>query len=420
MSVQAKIETKNEITYKTLLKEKQYVKNLIAKLISRFGDSLDTIAYSWMVYELTGSKTMMATLFAVNGIPNLLFGMFAGVFAGYHSKKKIIFTCDMARGLTVLLTAILLLTNTIKPWYLYVLTFFNSTFETFRAPSASSMYSMVLDKEKLDYGMSLDSTLVRIAELSGFSLAAIFISTIGTGGTIVIDSMTFFISGFIIITIKYQDLIKKEAMTMGGSFKDLKDGFKYLLESKIVLNMCLIACFINFIFVPFNSMQAPYVKEILNRGVEALSFISVPLLLGMIIMGVLYPKLKKVISGFYTIILGGGFLGISYLLLSQLGRLSDSIYLLPLLATCSFLMGIGIVFMSTTIQIGLMTLIDKEFFPRVVSIFNVIGLCATPLGGFLVGVLCKIYNLSQLFLGISIIISALTLLQLFNKELKKL
>lgn len=52
MSVQVKIETKNEITYKTLLKEKQYVKNLIAKLISRFGDSLDTIIFRYFNYNI--------------------------------------------------------------------------------------------------------------------------------------------------------------------------------------------------------------------------------------------------------------------------------------------------------------------------------------------------------------------------------
>lgn len=46
---------------------------LLARVISRFGDSIDSIAYSWMVYMLTGSKVLMGTLFALNYVPNLLF-----------------------------------------------------------------------------------------------------------------------------------------------------------------------------------------------------------------------------------------------------------------------------------------------------------------------------------------------------------
>ncbi|MFD3158852.1 MFS transporter (plasmid) [Haloimpatiens sp. FM7330] len=418
--MKTQLSTTNQICYKSLLQEKEYIKNLTAKFVSRFGDSLDCIAYSWMVYELTGSKVLMASLFAVNGIPNIIFGMIGGVFVGYHSKKKIMFFCDIGRGITVFLTAILFMLNLLKPWYLYIFTFMNSTFESFRSPSATSLYSMILDKEKFDYGISLDNTLVRIAEIVGYSMAAVFIALIGIGGTIIIDSLTFFICGSIIITIKYKDLIKKETMTFKSGFVDLKQGFKYLLHSKLILYICIFSAGINIFFVPFNSMQAPYVTEILHKGPEALSIMSVPFLAGMICAGISFPKIKKKISGFYTFILGGSLLGINYFALSRLGKISEYSFVLILLGFFCFFMGIGVILMNTTMQVAFMKNVDKEFLPRVAATFNALALCATPIGGFIVGGLCTVMSLSQLFMDVSITVIILSLSQLFNKELKKI
>lgn len=41
---------------KELTVSKAFTYLLLARIISRFGDSIDSIAYSWMVYMLTGPR----------------------------------------------------------------------------------------------------------------------------------------------------------------------------------------------------------------------------------------------------------------------------------------------------------------------------------------------------------------------------
>lgn len=38
--------------YRVLLSEKQFLKLILANVVSRFGDSLDVIAYTWIIYEV--------------------------------------------------------------------------------------------------------------------------------------------------------------------------------------------------------------------------------------------------------------------------------------------------------------------------------------------------------------------------------
>lgn len=46
------MEQNEKIGYKDIFKQKEYMKMMVAALINRFGDSIDAIASTWIVYEL--------------------------------------------------------------------------------------------------------------------------------------------------------------------------------------------------------------------------------------------------------------------------------------------------------------------------------------------------------------------------------
>ena len=54
--------------YKFLSKEPEFAKLLVANTINRFGDSVDVVAYMWLIYELTGSAAWSAFIYAINKI----------------------------------------------------------------------------------------------------------------------------------------------------------------------------------------------------------------------------------------------------------------------------------------------------------------------------------------------------------------
>lgn len=51
---------------------------LVANVISRFGDSIDSIAFTWLVYQVTESAAWSAAMFAMNQLPGVLVQPFAG------------------------------------------------------------------------------------------------------------------------------------------------------------------------------------------------------------------------------------------------------------------------------------------------------------------------------------------------------
>ena len=67
--------------YAKLWYEGNYLKELVGAALSRLGDGVDTIAFAILVYHITGSTLLVATLFAVNGLPNLIFGI------SFHAQR---------------------------------------------------------------------------------------------------------------------------------------------------------------------------------------------------------------------------------------------------------------------------------------------------------------------------------------------
>ena len=57
--------------YGKLFKNANYRKDLASTIVNRFGDSVDAIASSWIVYELTGQAAWSAIIYAINRLPTI-------------------------------------------------------------------------------------------------------------------------------------------------------------------------------------------------------------------------------------------------------------------------------------------------------------------------------------------------------------
>lgn len=410
-----------KITYSSLLSEKQFLKLSLAKWISRFGDAIDTVAFSWMVYQLTGSSVMIAALYGVNSLPSILFSLMGGTAASYFKKKNMVFVCDIGRGIVTLVVAVMFFMGYLRPWHLFIFTVMNSTFEAFRGPASTMLTKLSIAEEKLDYGISLDSSVSNIIDLVGLGTAGFVIGFFGVSGAVIIDAVTFLLCGFIIISMKVSgDKISKDKLNFSNYADNFKEGIKYFAKDKLILSISVLGAVLMFLFVPFNSLMSPYVAEVLKKGPEGLSVIGITLTVGTILGSILFGFLKSRLKSRYIFIAGGILIGIGYTCVSFLGIINDFKYLYGILGILVIIMGIGIPLFNIPISVALMRNVDEEYIPRVTAIFNTMALCATPLGAMVCGIMVSVIPVSLLYLFCGIVVSIMIISQLFNKNLKKL
>ena len=156
-----------KIGYKDVLTQEEYLKNVVANSISRFGDSIDAIAFTWLVYAITGSAAWSAIVFAVNQLPSVIIQPFVGPIVEGMNKKKVMIVTDLIRGIIVIGLAVLHLTECLNPWVLLAFTFCNSTVEAFSMPAFTAIVPKIIEEKYYTYGSSLSSTVSTIVQLIG-------------------------------------------------------------------------------------------------------------------------------------------------------------------------------------------------------------------------------------------------------------
>lgn len=404
-------------SYKDLKTEKEYWKLFVANTISRLGDSIDAIAYSWMAYEITNSASWLAIIIGVNAIPTILFQPLVGALVERINQKKLMVLTDLGRGLIVFLTALFLITGDLTAWILLIFTFLNSTLEAFRMPAGMAVYPKIISKEKYTLATSLNQSISQIAQIIGMAATGFIIGLMGTGGAIMIDATTFIISGIILSFLKLKQSTSSEKMEL--SFKnyviDLKEGLHYFKSHKLVLVICLLGSLMNVIVFPIGSFQAVYINDTLGLAAIALSVSSIAFSLGMALTSYLYPKMSKHIPRYKLFLGSWGVLMVLLIALSLNGPHFIPTVIWIMLFLTFFLSGCSLALLNIAANVSFMEHVEENYLARIGGLFNSMVMLATPIASFFFALIAKFLNISQIFLLTGISGMILLIVMCFNQ-----
>ena len=261
-------DTKNKI-----LKESEYRKLLFSNLINRFGDSVESIAFTWVVYQITNSAAWSAIIFALNMLPNVIVQPFAGVIVEKMNKKLVVIATHFLRALLITLFIILFKLDYVNPLILSCFTLIITTVESFNLPTGTAFTAQVIKREDINAGISLNSAFANAASLVGSGAAGFIIAKLGVEAAMFIDVSTFIIAAILI------GLIKEASNTVSndtdstknnssGYIKMLKEGIVYVFKTPILRNFCIICITLNCMLIPLSALKAPIVNDISVWGVS--------------------------------------------------------------------------------------------------------------------------------------------------------
>lgn len=393
--------------YEMLKTQTQFLKMIVANIINRFGDSVDAIAFTWLVFELTHSPAWSTIIFGLNMVPTIFLQPFCGALVEKLKKKNIMVLCDIARGIAVCIIAYCYILHILQPWMLLAITIFNSTVEAFRVPAGVAIIPKLLNKEHYNSGVAMNTSLSRVFELLGTACAGVIIAILGVSGAILIDAITFFLSAFCIGCIHYKDEIVKAKISITSYFVTLKEGFTYIISTKVVIVVCIVGACMNMMTVPMNSFMPAYIDGVLHAGSEMLSGINMSITLGMIVGSFLYPIVTKMITRRRMIIVSTLFIGVFYVGMIYIPELvSNKLLINGLVLIMNFILGVSVAVLNTSISVLIMTLVDENYLARVSGVFGAGLMAMIPIASLSITFALQLTS----FISIMIIIGGMTVI----------
>jgi MFS family permease len=410
-------EHKNKIGYKDIFKQTKYMKTIFAAVINKFGDSIDSIAFVWLVYQVTQSAAWSAIIFGVNRIPTIFLQPFAGAVIEKKNKKYIMIVTDIIRGICVGFVATALIMGFLNQWILLASTVVISCAEAFRMPASTALIPKLLDEKYYEFGLSLNTSVCGAAELIGLGAAGVIISVFSVSAAIYIDMITFFISALIILTLKIKERnYNNDKINVNYHINNLKSGFFYMKTKPALIYFAILGVFLNGVIVPFNSLQAPLINEVLNESEIMLSVIGIALTMGITAGASIYPYVSRKLQGHTFVGLGGYSFGIYYFTFVLAGKYIDSkIILYIIISVVSFLTGIAISLSNSYVNIEFIKNIKEDYLARVSAILGAVCTAAIPIVSIIVSILVKNISIEVLFI-ISGVLSIIIGIFLCNKK----
>ncbi len=159
--------------------------------VSLTGTWMQTVAQSWLVYELTGSASLLGAVIAVQTLPTLVLGPYGGVVADRLDKRRLLIGLQSAMGVQALALGLLTVTGTVALWQVFVLAGLLGLNRAFESPARQAFVLEMVGPDDLRNAVSLNSVLTNVARAFGPAVAGVVITAGGTGVCFLVNAASF-------------------------------------------------------------------------------------------------------------------------------------------------------------------------------------------------------------------------------------
>src|SRR5512145_303715 len=166
----------------------------LGQLASLIGSGLTRFALAIWVYQRTGSITQLALLSFFPELVLIVLSPLAGVLVDRWDRRSAMLLGDAGAGLSTLLIALLLLTDQLAPWHIYVLVTVNSGLSILHWTAYSAALTGLVPKHQFGRANGMIQLGQAVGQLISPVLGGVLIIAIQLQGIIIIDMLTFFIA----------------------------------------------------------------------------------------------------------------------------------------------------------------------------------------------------------------------------------
>jgi MFS family permease len=204
---------------------------------SLVGTWMQTVAQSFLVLHLTGSGFDVGLVVAVQTLPVLLLGPYAGVVADRVDKRKLMIVLQSLMGLQALVFGVLTLTHVITLWQIGILAVILGLNNTFENPARQTFVMDMVGPKDLRNAVTLNSVLVNVARAVGPAAAGIIIAAGGYGVCFLVNAASFVAVVASLLRMKVSALSPSEPTKRGRG--QLREGLRYV-KSEVGLAIPLV------------------------------------------------------------------------------------------------------------------------------------------------------------------------------------
>jgi MFS transporter, DHA3 family, macrolide efflux protein len=185
-----------------LLRRPDFRRLYLAVAASELGDSLHYIALMWFALDAGGPLGVVAVRLA-DSIPALVFGLHGGIAADRWSRKRLMVSADVARGIVLAPVAAAGLAGALPLWGLVVAAAALETATSYFAPAYGATVPSLVERENVQRANALVQATAQALSIGGWAVAAAFLTFMPVSVFFAVNAASFLVSGALISRLRH-------------------------------------------------------------------------------------------------------------------------------------------------------------------------------------------------------------------------
>jgi DHA3 family macrolide efflux protein-like MFS transporter len=185
-----------------LLRVGDFRRLFLAVAASELGDSLHYIALMWFALDAGGPLGVVAVRLA-DSVPAILFGLHGGLAADRFSRKRLMVSADLVRGVVLVPVAVAGLAGALPLWGLVVAAAVLETATSYFAPAYGATVPTLVERENVQRANALVQATVQALSIGGWAVAAALLTFMPVSVFFAVNAASFFASAALIARLRH-------------------------------------------------------------------------------------------------------------------------------------------------------------------------------------------------------------------------
>jgi MFS transporter, DHA1 family, staphyloferrin A biosynthesis exporter len=229
-------------------------------------------ALGWVVYEITGSGTLLGAVMGARAIPMILLAPVSGVAADRYDRRRLMQASQgLAAAVTLAFGAALAL-GVVDTWMLFAFTMLMGASNVMDRPARFTTAFELVPRELAVKAVSLNTIGFSMARVLGPMIAGYLIAAFGGAGTFFLQGVLYAASGLMVFFVVFPPRVAPEQKK--SPWHDMVEGLRFTVSDRRMRVLLAVGFLPFFLLIPvFGTLYPIYAKDAFAAGPTGLGLL---------------------------------------------------------------------------------------------------------------------------------------------------
>ena len=344
-------------------------------------------AARWIVYQITKSERAVGTVDAIEVLPGVIVGLFAGAVADKVPGRLMLSSMQIGQATVAFTLATLVATGHIQIWQMAALLAVAQICVTFEEPSRQVFQRGLVGRAEMGHAIALETGLFNVSRVLGPAVAGVALAALGQAAPFAINGFSFLTALTILLLLRLPEHPADEPEEESPEQVGLLAGVQHVWRDRRVLRIFILLGAFGIFGLGYTALIPAYAQKHLQSSAGGYSALQVGGGIGSTVGAFVvaaaagYKRRDLLVTG--GIALAGLALILAGLTPGAFGPRAAQ----PIAVALMFLNGMGTIAMFATAQTLVQAAVPDAIRGRVVGLWMIVFSASAPIGSFTSGLL---------------------------------